>query len=88
MDPTTDFQRSAVIRDAALKAHLKASNTAALQRAALGRSGLPPKKPVVEGDAAQQCQAGHQGLGWPWNGCVYQSHAEQRMGVHARSSGQ
>eukprot|EP00973_Karenia_brevis_P044323 6139825-Karenia_brevis.AAC.1 len=43
MDPTTDFQRSAVVRDAALKAHLKASDTAALQRAALGRSRLPPK---------------------------------------------
>eukprot|EP00973_Karenia_brevis_P015005 2047535-Karenia_brevis.AAC.1 len=50
MDPTTDFQRSAVIRDAALKAHLKTSDIAALQRAALGRSRLPPKKHVAEGD--------------------------------------
>eukprot|EP00973_Karenia_brevis_P011948 1622455-Karenia_brevis.AAC.1 len=44
MDPTT------VIRDAALKAHLETSDTAALQRAALGRSRLPSKKPVAEGD--------------------------------------
>ena len=47
-DPSTEFYRAAVSRDAALKAHLKNSDTAALQRAALGRSRVPPKQPVKE----------------------------------------
>ena len=37
-DPITDFLSTAVIRDAAMKAHLKSSDIAALRRAALGRS--------------------------------------------------
>eukprot|EP00973_Karenia_brevis_P021617 2972805-Karenia_brevis.AAC.1 len=47
---TTLFIWTAVIRDAALKAHSKSPDMAALQRAALGRLRIPPKKQVVEGD--------------------------------------
>ena len=71
-DPTTEFHRCAVIRDAALKAHLKSSDTAALQRAALGRSRVPPKRPVVEGDVVYvwRNNVKHDVKGWVGPGLV------------------
>ena len=49
-DPTTEFLRSASIRDAAMKAYVHNSDVLALRRAALGRSRNPPKKDIREGD--------------------------------------
>ena len=49
-DLATEFQRSASIRDAAMKAYVNNSDVLALRRASLGRSSNPPKKDIREGD--------------------------------------
>eukprot|EP00973_Karenia_brevis_P075992 10556157-Karenia_brevis.AAC.1 len=47
-DLTTESYDTAVVRDPAFQARVKSSDTAALPRAALGRSRVPPKTPAAE----------------------------------------
>ena len=79
-DPTTDFLRTAAIRDQAMNLQVKNSDTAEFQRAADGRTRSPPLKSIAAGNVVHvwHNNVKHAIKGWVGPGLAVAINATQR----------